>query len=159
MRIEEYLNRGLGVCWLRDARVGRLVEDALLHFDGDRYRLYAWVVMPNHVHVVMTPRQDRSVSEIVFSWKSFTASRANALIGRRGAFWQPDYFDRFVRNDQHFATAVNYVEHNSVVASLCERPEEWPLSSARFRIGDGAARMAALPGGDERPGEIVEGSR
>jgi REP element-mobilizing transposase RayT len=92
--------------------------------------------MPNHVHVVhvvMTPRQDWSVSKTVFSWKSFTASRANALLGRHGTFWQPDYFDRFIRNEQHFAAAVSYVEQNPVVAGLCSQPEEWPFSSARRR--------------------------
>jgi REP element-mobilizing transposase RayT len=113
--------------------VGGLVEESLLHFDGARYRLHAWVVMPNHVHVVMTPLANISVSRIVFAWKSFTANRANTLLGRQGAFWQKDYFDRFIRDERHFQAAVNYVEHNPVVAGLCATPEEWRYSSAGHR--------------------------
>jgi REP element-mobilizing transposase RayT len=81
----------------------------------------------------MTPGENVSVSGIVFSWKSFTASRANALLGRRGTFWQADYFDRAIRDDVHFSAAVGYVEQNPVVAGLCDRSEEWPFSSARHR--------------------------
>jgi REP element-mobilizing transposase RayT len=154
MRIEDYLNRGLGPVWLRDPQIPALVQDALLHFDGGRYRLHAWVIMPNHVHVVMTPQPDWSISKIVFAWKSFTANRANVVLGRRGAFWHSDYFDRFIRNDEHFATAVQYVEQNPVVAGLCNRAEEWRFSSARYRTAEnelarenGAGWKPAVPGG------------
>jgi putative DNA methylase len=140
-RIEEYLNQGIGPTWLREPDVGCLVEGALLHFDGERYRLHAWVVMPNHLHAVMTPLGNTSVSTIVFSWKSFTATRANALAARRGAFWQADYFDRFIRDEWHFLAAVSYVERNPVVAGLCARPEEWRFSSAWHRL--------ARPGGQD----------
>jgi REP element-mobilizing transposase RayT len=110
-----------------------MVEDALRFFDGTRYRLHAWVIMPNHVHAVITPLADISVSRIVSSWKSFTALRANALLKRRGAFWQEDYFDRFIRDERHFAAAIHYVEQNPVVASLCAEANEWVFSSARHR--------------------------
>ena len=133
MRIEGYLNRGVGPTWLSDPQIAGLVEDAFLFFDGTRYRLHAWVVMPNHVHVVVTPLTGLSVSGIVSSWKSFTAKQANALLGRRGEFWQADYFDRFIRDERHFAAAIHYAEENPVVAGLCARSEDWEFSSARHR--------------------------
>jgi REP element-mobilizing transposase RayT len=132
-RAEEYLNRGVGPRWLADPRLGSLVVDALRFFDGRRYHLHAWVVMPNHVHVVMTPSTDESLSRIVASWKSYTASRGNLMLGRRGAFWHADYFDRLIRNEEHFLAAVSYVENNPVVAGLCATPEDWPFSSAQLR--------------------------
>jgi REP element-mobilizing transposase RayT len=133
LRIESYLNQGMGPTWLRDPQIGALVENALLYFDDARYRLNAWVIMPNHVHVVMTPMGGTSVSRIVGSWKSFTASRANEILGRTGAFWQADYFDRYIRDGRYFAAAVSYVEQNPVAARLCAAPEQWPFSSARLR--------------------------
>jgi REP element-mobilizing transposase RayT len=133
-RIETYLNQGIGPLWLSDPRIGSLVESALLFFDGARYRLHAWVVMPNHVHVVITPFVDVSMSQIVSSWKSYTATRANELLGNRGTFWQPDYFDRFIRDERHFLAAVSYVENNPVVAGLCSSPSGWRFSSARRRV-------------------------
>ncbi|MFN8635366.1 MAG: transposase [Chloroflexota bacterium] len=132
-RIEDYLNRGIGPIWLGDPRIGSLVEAAFLFFDGSRYRLHAWVVMPNHVHIVLTPDADISMTRIVSSWKSFTATRANELLGRTGAFWQADYFDRFIRDEAHFLAAVSYVEQNPVVGGLCAAPEEWAFSSASWR--------------------------
>ena len=133
IRIESYLNRGVGPTWLADPRIAGLVEDAFQFFDGTRYRLHAWVVMPNHVHVVVTPLTGLSVSGIVSSWKSFTAKQANALLGGRGEFWQEDYFDRFIRDERHFAAAIHYAEENPVVAGLCARSEDWEFSSARHR--------------------------
>jgi REP element-mobilizing transposase RayT len=134
-RIEDYLDRGAGESLLRDARVARLVEGALLYFDGQRYRVHTWVVMPNHVHVLFTPLEGWALSRIVGSWKSFTAKQACRLLNRRGSFWQEDYFDRFIRNGQHFAKAKNYIELNPVVAGLCAAQEDWEFGSAR-RVGE-----------------------
>lgn len=104
--IESWLDAGHGECWLRDPRVAELVENALLHFDGERYRLLAWCVMPNHVHVVAHFDQGHSLADVVHSWKSFTASEANRILRRRGAFWFREYWDRFIRDDRHLQNAV-----------------------------------------------------
>ena len=133
-RIEAYLDRGLGVCYLSDPRVGSLVQSALLHFDGDRYRLSAWVVMPNHVHVLAAPLPTHSLSGIMHSIKSYTSQEANKVLTRKGKFWFEDYFDRYIRNAQHFENAVSYIESNPVRAGLCSLPWEWRLSSARFKV-------------------------
>ena len=129
-RVEETLDKGLGACWLRRPDVASMVANALRHFAGKRYRLHAWVVMPNHVHILATPLCGATISAIVHSWKSYTASRANALICRQGPFWHPDYFDRFIRNEGHFLTAVEYIHQNPVKARLCRHPCDWKWSSA-----------------------------
>ncbi len=131
-RMESYLNAGYGACYLRDPRIGRLVEDALLHFDGQRYRMIAWVVMPNHVHTLIETLEDHPLHTILHSWKSYTASEANRILGRSGRFWFPEYFDRYIRNERHFDNAVHYIHDNPVKAGLVGQPEDWPFSSARF---------------------------
>ena len=132
-RIERYLDSGAGRCWLARPEIAEMVEGALLHFDGQRYRLHAWVVMPNHVHALFTPLPDEALSDILHSWKSFTSNAANRLLGRGGEFWYPDYYDRFIRDEKHFGRAVDYIEMNPVKAGLCKRPEDWPFGSARLR--------------------------
>ncbi len=129
-RIDVALDAGYGECWLRDPRIGQLVEDALLHFDGQRYRLHAWVVMPNHVHALVTPLPENSLSSILHSWKSFTAKEANRGLGRSGAFWLEEYFDRAIRDENHFNNVVKYIENNPVKAGLCEKPADWLWGSA-----------------------------
>ncbi len=132
-RVEEYLDVGHGEAWLRDDRLAQLVEKALLFFDGQRYTMHAWVIMPNHVHTLFTPIIGWSLSRIMQSWKRFTSREVNLLLGRQGSFWYKDYFDRYIRNDQHYASTENYIDMNPVKAGLSGNPEDWPWSSARFR--------------------------
>ena len=131
--MDKYLDEGHGTRPLADARVAGLIQNALLHFDGERYQLHAWVVMPNHVHVLLSPIEGHSLTEITHSWKSFTANQANKLLGRTGEFWQRESFDRFIRNEEHFAAEVDYIERNPVAAGLCRTPEDWVFSSAGGR--------------------------
>ena len=88
-RLDRELDAGLGACWLRRPDIASIVEDALLHFDGRRYRLLAWCLMPNHAHVVIEIVGETSLSEVVRSWKSFTAKQANNGIGRTGGSGTP----------------------------------------------------------------------
>jgi REP element-mobilizing transposase RayT len=132
IKIEAYLDAGHGECHLRRPEIAGLVQENLLHFDGARYRLLAWAVMPNHVHALIetlaTP-----LEEILHSWKSFTSKAANRLIGRKGEFWQAEYFDRYIRDEEHYGKAVRYIENNPVKAGLVKQPEEWLFGSARYR--------------------------
>ena len=128
-RIEAALDRGYGACWLRRPAVAALVRDALLHFDGTRYRLHEWVIMPNHVHVLATPLHGFSLSGVVHSWKSYTAKQANKVLKRQGEFWHKDYFDRFMRDEEHCQATVEYIHRNPVTAGLCESEEGWEWSS------------------------------
>jgi len=122
-RIAAYLDAGHGACWLKDSRVADLVESALLHFDGRRYRLLAWCVMPNHVHALVETNEGFPLSKIVHSWKSFTGNEANKILGRSGDFWQREYHDRFIRDDEHYRNAVVYIENNPVKAGLVTTAE------------------------------------
>jgi putative DNA methylase len=144
-RIDAALDAAHGACWLRDPDIAQIVERALRHFDDQRYRLHAWCVMPNHVHVLMTPLHGHSLSSILHTWKSFTAKEANKKLGREGAFWMEEYFDRAMRNDEHFNKVVEYIENNPVKAKLCACAEDWQFGSGARASRPHAARMAALP--------------
>jgi len=130
-RIEVFLDQGSGSCCLRIPEIGRLVADALRHFDGERYALEAWVVMPNHVHVLLQPAAVRTLGEIVKSWKQFTSTRAKRLLALPpGRFWQPETYDHWVRDDADRVRIVRYIHNNPVKADLCAVAEDWPWSSA-----------------------------
>ena len=131
---DEALDRGLGACLLAEPRAAMIVENALLHFDGERYRALAWCVMPNHVHALIEQVEGFALPDVVRSWKTFTAARVNALDGKRGAFWARDYFDRFMRDETQLGQAISYIENNPVKAGLCATPPEWRFSSARRRL-------------------------
>jgi REP element-mobilizing transposase RayT len=132
VKLEEYLDLGLGECLLREPWIGALAETALLHHRGERFRMIAWVVMPNHVHALIDVGT-MPLTKIVQNWKSLVVVAANRRLGRNGRFWQPDYWDRFMRNEEQRSKAIRYIENNPVKAKLCRVPEEWPFSSARFR--------------------------
>ena len=132
-RIEKYLDCGFGELLLKDVRVAGMVQNSLLNFDGSRYRLFAWVVMPNHLHSLLTRFEDWELKDILHSIKSYTAHEANKLLHRKGQFWIEDYFDRYIRDEEHFQQTVDYIEMNPVKARLCARPEDWPFSSAWFK--------------------------
>jgi putative transposase len=137
IKIESYLDAGYGECHLRQPDIAGLVQENLLHFDGTRYRLLAWAVMPNHVHVLIETSQT-SLAEILHGWKSFTAKAANRVLRREGELWQPEYFDRFIRDETHFGKAVRYIENNPVKAGLVKLPEEWFFGSAHYRSTGGS---------------------
>lgn len=138
-RTEEYLDAGHGACWLRQPEVAALVEGALRHFDGERYWLLAWCLMPNHVHALIETRDGYPLADVLHSWKSFTSRKASQLVGRSGQFWQREYLDRYVRNAEHYQAVVAYIEENPVKARLAKIKTEWPWSSARFRATPGSA--------------------
>ncbi len=188
-RVEKYEDAGHGECHLKDERIAKLVQDALLHFHEIRYLLLAWCIMPNHVHVLIkasgrdarvpageqnvksgpdipvqaenqdvknkqnadgtdgirnmksgrdarVPARDPSLTleAIVHSWKSFTSHQANKILQREGQFWMNDYFDRFIRNEQHFHDTVSYIHNNPVDVGLASKAEDWPWSSANPNI-------------------------
>jgi putative transposase len=131
-QLEMLLDTGYGNCFLRDDRVATLVEGNWKHFDNQRYRLLAWVIMPNHVHVLIEVLEGFPLDQIVKSWKSYTALESNKLLSRNGRFWYPDYFDRFIRDQNHFGAVVRYIHNNPVKAGLVESAELWPFSSAKL---------------------------
>lgn len=130
LRSEKYLDSGYGECFLKIDAVAELVKDSLLHFDGSKYKLISWVIMPNHLHLLLKPLNGNSLTGIMHSLKSFTSQKANKLLNRNGKFWQEDYFDRYIRDYKHFEKTLNYIAMNPVKAGLCENPIDWKFSSA-----------------------------
>ena len=129
-RIATYEDAGYGSCYLANPRVADIVEATLIHGHGAAYTLHGWCVMPNHVHVIVEPTGITALSSIVHAWKSVSARRANAQLGRTGQFWLREYYDRYIRDDVHLAAAIRYTEHNPVAAGLCVSPDDWLWSSA-----------------------------
>jgi len=124
-RIERALDAGSGECFLRNPAVAQVVVNALKEFDGSRYRLFAWSVMPNHVHVLFQPIGKASLTDILHSWKSYSAKAANQILGRNGEFWQREYHDHLIRNMTEFDRAVRYTMENPGRAGLKNWPWVW----------------------------------
>lgn len=150
-KIEHWLDTGMGCCALRHPEVARHIQDALLHFHGERYHLHAWCVMPNHVHVLIEPRVKLAL--IVQGWKSFTgrwvlARNAELELGVPGkSLWMRDYWDRYIRDANHYRKTVEYIHQNPVSAGLCATPSAWPWSSASY--------VGPLPGSADVPVGLV----
>ncbi len=143
-RLDAWMDAGHGSCILRNPGIASMVQESLLAFDSQRYRLLEWVVMPNHVHVLFQPMNGWTVAKIVASWKKFTARKicdapgnavpgnANLPIGvfKSGPIWHREYWDRYIRDQRHFDKAVEYIHQNPVKAGLVARAEDWGWSSA-----------------------------
>ena len=132
-QVEQYLDSGFGECHLAKPEIASMVRDALFHHADSKYRLDAWVIMPNHGHVLLAPLKGVHLPDVMHSIKSFTAHEANKLLGRSGQFWQKESFDRYIRNPKHYASVVRYIENNPVKAGLCDFPWEWKFSSASHK--------------------------
>ncbi|MDR2981480.1 MAG: transposase [Puniceicoccales bacterium] len=132
--IEGFLDRGVGRCWLKHPQIAGLLVDTFRYFNLERYKLLAWVIMPNHVHVLVKTTRNFSVGTIVKTWKQYASTRAKKIPGiseiPAGKFWQTESFDHLTRTDDERDRIVNYIHQNPVKAKLCQRPEEWLWSSA-----------------------------
>jgi REP element-mobilizing transposase RayT len=130
-KVERYLDRGVGECHLRRPEIAQLVAEALLHFHEEHYLLDDWVIMPNHVHLILWPMPNHTLSDILKSRKRHTARQANLILGNTGeSFWQRESFDHWIRGDDEKARIRRYIRMNPVNARLCNAPEEWKWSSA-----------------------------
>jgi putative transposase len=132
---DDWLDTYSPVRWCVDRRIAGIVRDAIEHFEGERYATLAYVVMPSHFHWVFQPFPGWQRAAILKAVKGCTARECNRLLGRIGAFWQADSYDRVVRDQRECEQFVDYVEFNPVKAGLCRRPEEWEFSSAYKRCG------------------------
>jgi REP element-mobilizing transposase RayT len=137
INVEKYLDQGIGACYLQQVEIASIVEENLLRFADVKYKLHAWVIMPNHIHILLRPLEGYSLSEIVHSCKSYTSTQANKVLNRTGKFWFPEGFDRFIRDYDHFEKAFNYIERNPVKAGLCDNQSDWRFSSAWHRKNNG----------------------
>lgn len=133
-RLEALVDSGYGICWLRRPDCAEIVQSSLLHFDGERYRMIAWVVMPNHVHALFQTLNGWSMNDVVGGWKTFTANAIGQCVRQpnepRPHVWHPEFWDRFIRDETHFANVMSYIHNNPVKAGLVSHPEHWLWSSA-----------------------------
>jgi len=140
-RLDAWLDAGHGSCVLREPDIAEMVQSAILHFDAERYRMLAWVVMPNHVHVLFQPIDGWTVAKIVASWKKFTAGKISQHRRDLGdaagdRVWHREYWDRYIRDQRHFDKTVEYIHQNPVKAGLVAAAEQWIWSSAWLGVGD-----------------------
>jgi carbamoylphosphate synthase large subunit/REP element-mobilizing transposase RayT len=120
---EDWLDQGNGSCALRQPAASQIVADALRHFDGERYHLDAFVVMPNHVHALVQPLPGYALKDVVRSWKGYTARQINKTLGRSGTVWMQESFDRIVRDWESLVRCRDYIGRN---------PEKARLSAGEF---------------------------
>jgi putative transposase len=133
--LEAYIDAGHGCCILRNPAIAEMVQSSLLTFDAQRYRLLAWVVMPNHVHVLFQPIGQWTVASVVASWKKFTARKISDHQGANAEppstpVWQREYWDRYIRDAKHLERTIEYIHSNPVKAGLCVTTKSWRWSSA-----------------------------
>ena len=157
-RIEGWLDAGMGCCALAHPAVARYVQDSFLHFHGERYHLHAWCIMPNHVHVLLEPVTN--LATIVKGWKSYTArwvlkkNEELALkIPASNTLWMREYWDRYIRDAEHYRKTVEYIHYNPVKAGLCDVAEAWLWSSARLFQEDASGSADGDVGWD---GDVVK---
>jgi putative transposase len=136
-KMHEWIDAGHGSCLLKDPVIARQVENTLLFFDGTRYRIFAWVVMPNHVHVLIQTLRPWNLFKVVASWKKYTARficqhRGETAPTQSKTIWHREYWDRYIRNENHFYTAIAYVHNNPVQAGFVAEEKDWKWSSARY---------------------------
>jgi REP element-mobilizing transposase RayT len=129
-KIARYEDAGMGDCLLADSVCAAAVWEKLESGNGSCYKLLEWCVMPNHVHVLIRLLPDHSLSGIIQKWKGGSSMEINRLLERTGTVWAADYYDRIVRDEDHYYKCRNYIRNNPVKAGLCEKPEDWKFSSA-----------------------------
>lgn len=112
-KLERWLDRGAGSCLFRDPVARNILTDVLMKFHGERYEHLAWVIMPNHVHLLFVPHA--SLEKLIQAWKSTSAHRI-----AKGSIWQRNYRDTLIRDVDHFANAVRYIRNNPAKAKLPE---------------------------------------
>jgi len=117
-RADRLLDKGIGSCILRFADAAALVGGALRYFDGERYLLDSYVVMPNHVHVLVGLSDAAPLATVVHSWKSFTANKLRPYSTKSKTIWQEGYWDRLVRSSRHLRSCRAYIQSNPVKAAL-----------------------------------------
>lgn len=130
--LDKYEDAGYGSCVLKDDKVAKIVHDAIFFYHGKKYNVISWCIMPNHVHVLIEVMKNISLSSILHSWRSFSSNEINKVLNRSGRLWMPEYFDRFIRDNDHFNNVVDYIHNNPVKAGLVKEAREYKWSSAGY---------------------------
>lgn len=136
--LENWLHKmGKGPLWLKNDRIAQMLCDSLRYRDGKVYRLDAYCIMPNHVHIVFAPLPSKvgalnveyySLAAILHSLKGRTANQANRLLNRNSAFWAHESYDHYIRDEEEWGRVITYVLNNPVKAGLVQSWQEWQWS-------------------------------
>jgi superfamily II DNA or RNA helicase/REP element-mobilizing transposase RayT len=140
-RLNRWLDAGEGSCLLKRPDLAEIVEGSLRHFDSERYVLDWFVVMPNHVHALVTPLASFELGQILQGWRSFTAHQINKLAGRTGPLWQDEVFDHIVRSSAAWEKFADYIRKN---------PANARLTAGQYRVGHGSGVR-----GEERTAPVL----
>ncbi len=128
VRVEAWLDEGMGECWMARPEVSEIVAQALHCYDNDQYELGCYVLMPNHVHAVLRPLRPQvlPLEKILQSRKRRTSREINALVGRSGSLWQEESFDRIIRDEEHLERCIQYIAANAAKAGIpCGYAQRW----------------------------------
>lgn len=130
--LDKYEDAGYGSCVLKNDNVARIVHDAIFFYHEKKYNVISWCIMPNHVHVLIEVMKNISLSSILHSWRSFSSNEINKVLNRSGRLWMPEYFDRFIRDNDHFNNVVDYIHNNPVKTGLVKEATDYKWSSAGY---------------------------
>ena len=136
-KLEESLDQGAGACILKEPSIADILASALREFDGVRYRMLAWCIMPNHVHVVFQPLGQYDLAGILHAWKSFTAVEINRKLSRSGPLWQKEYYDHLIRDGTQLKRAIRYTVGNPARSGM----RKWPYVYASAEAFGGPANL------------------
>ena len=146
-RWEKWLDECYGECALARPDLREIVEDTLRHGDGVKYQLDNFVVMPNHVHVLVTPLGDYTLSNAVQDWKSISSHRINKVLGRKGEFWQKEYFDHIVRSPEQLEKFQRYIQTNPLALPERFRGSDAPVAESMKGTRDEGVAATSCDGG------------
>ena len=130
--IEQCLDSGYGSCILKNKNIAQIVINTWKHWDGQRYQLLNWVVMPNHVHIFLKQFDDYPLNEIIGSWKSFSAKMINNEQKTSGSVWAKGYWDRYMRDEEHCINTNDYIDNNPAKAGL-NNDADWPFLAKNYQ--------------------------
>jgi REP element-mobilizing transposase RayT len=132
-RIERLLDAGYGSCVLANEAVAQVVIQSLETLKAAGHELTRWVIMPNHIHLLMKAHSEASLASVIRFFKARTAKLANKALSGSGRFWFPEFFDRYICDSDHLNKVIRYIDENPVRAGLVKLPQEWRFSSAGYQ--------------------------
>ena len=111
-QLEKYLDKGYGSCLLRNVLYRNIIVGTLNHDNRLAYILHSYVIMPNHVHLLIEPIGSATIQNITQTIKSVSSHNINKLTHQKGNIWQKEYFDRIIRNEDHYMRVLDYIRNN-----------------------------------------------
>ena len=137
-RTDRYLDQGYGECVFQEPELAEVMAKSMLKFQDQRYLLFCFIVMPNHIHLAIRPLPGFKLEELMQAMKGFVARQVNRVLGRHGRLWEQESYDRIIRDEEHLWRIVQYIGNNALAAGLASRTwkrwlhDEWQQSGWKF---------------------------